>query len=56
MPKKWTENQKLSTWVTKQRGQYKLHCAGKVCNLTEEKVDKLTELGLFQTGETMNNI
>eukprot|EP00985_Skeletonema_marinoi_P031571 scaffold37727_cov103-Skeletonema_marinoi.AAC.4 len=56
VPKKWTENQKLSTWVTKQRGQYKLHCAGKVCNLTEEKVDKLTELGLFQTGETMNNI
>lgn len=48
MPKKWTENKKLSAWTTKQRAQYKLYIAGKECNLTEEKVDKLTELGLFQ--------
>jgi murein L,D-transpeptidase YcbB/YkuD len=48
VPKKWTENQKLLAWVTKQRTQYKLYSAGKESNLTEEKVDKLTELGLFQ--------
>jgi len=48
VPKKWTENQKLSAWATKQRAQYKLYSAGNESNLTEEKVDKLTELGLFQ--------
>ncbi|KAL7501508.1 hypothetical protein ACHAWT_010082 [Skeletonema menzelii] len=48
VPKKWTENPKLSSWVTRQRSQYKLYSAGKLCDLTEEKVDKLTELGLFQ--------
>lgn len=45
--KEWMENQKLAAWVTKQKSQYKLYTAGKECNLTEEKVDKLSELGLF---------
>ena len=50
--KQWIENQELSAWITKQRSQYKLYTTGKECNLTEEKVDKLIELGLFQE---MNN-
>jgi ribosomal protein S8 len=45
--KEWMENQKLVAWVTKQKSQYKLYTAGKECNLTEEKVEKLSELGLF---------
>lgn len=45
--KEWMENQKLAAWVMKQKSQYKLYTAGKECNLTGEKVDKLSELGLF---------
>ncbi|KAL7449025.1 hypothetical protein ACHAWC_001131 [Mediolabrus comicus] len=45
--KEWMENQKLAAWVTKQKSQYKLYTSGKECNLTEEKVEKLSELGFF---------
>lgn len=50
VPNNWLDNQPLSSWVSKQRQQYKLYSrrAGGVstsCHLTKERVGQLNELG-----------
>jgi len=50
VPNNWLDNQPLSSWVSKQRQQYKLYSrrAGGVstsCHLTKERVGQLNKLG-----------
>jgi len=48
VPNNWPENQPLSSWVSKQRQQYKLYGRGggsTSCHLTEVRVNQLNELG-----------
>merc|ERR1712113_518552 len=43
VPSKYPTNQALATWVARQRGQYKLYCAGKESLLTTERFIALKE-------------
>jgi len=45
VPMRWTENPKLSNWVSKQRHQYKLVTSGKSSRLNQERIQMLNSLG-----------
>ena len=45
VPKIYRPNRALSTWVFKQRSEYKKYAVGKICLLDKEKVEKLEEIG-----------
>jgi hypothetical protein len=45
VPNKYPENPKLGAWVGKQRKQYKLFLENKPCNLTQERIRELDEVG-----------
>lgn len=45
VPIGWEENVPLSNWVSKQRQEYKLLQKGKASRLTQERINKLDEIG-----------
>jgi hypothetical protein len=46
VPKRYSENAKLSTWVGRQRYQYKLQQEGKRSQMTLHRVQELERLGI----------
>jgi hypothetical protein len=49
IPKSYTENAKLATWVTHQRSQYSLHLKGETSLITPPRIQALERLG-FEWG------
>ena len=45
VPNNYQDNQALSSWISKQRHQYKLYNNGASCSLTEERIRQLNEIG-----------
>jgi hypothetical protein len=45
VPKNYSENAKLATWVTNQRTQYRLHLEGKTSSITPFRIQELETLG-----------
>ncbi|CAJ1900509.1 unnamed protein product [Cylindrotheca closterium] len=45
VPKEWAENKQLAGWVRKQREQYRREAAGEQTALTDERKEKLFEIG-----------
>ena len=45
VPAKFAENSQLAIWVKCQRRQYKLFCAGERSNMTQARIEKLSEVG-----------
>lgn len=49
VPTKYSENTALGRWVGSQRSQYKLYQKGMKCTMTNERAERLTEIG-FEWG------
>ena len=45
VPRGWSNNPQLGTWVRTQRYQYRLYKEGKKSSMTEERLNKLNEIG-----------
>jgi hypothetical protein len=45
VPRRYSEKNKLATWVAKQRAQYKLHLKGKASSMTLSRIQELESLG-----------
>ena len=45
VPQRFSENPQLGTWVNTQRRHYKLYIEGKKSCMTEERLNKLREVG-----------
>ena len=45
VPRGWSDNPQLGTWVNSQRYQYRLYKEGKQSTMTEEKIKKLNGIG-----------
>eukprot|EP00522_Entomoneis_paludosa_P017115 CAMPEP_0172442936 /NCGR_PEP_ID=MMETSP1065-20121228/3274_1 /TAXON_ID=265537 /ORGANISM="Amphiprora paludosa, Strain CCMP125" /LENGTH=446 /DNA_ID=CAMNT_0013192983 /DNA_START=9 /DNA_END=1349 /DNA_ORIENTATION=+ len=49
VPQAWPENRQLGRWVMKQRCQYTLRQKGERCQITDERIGRLNDLGFSWT-------
>ena len=49
VPQAWPENRQLGRWVMKQRCQYTLRQKGDRCQITDERIQRLNDLGFSWT-------
>lgn len=49
VPQAWPENRQLGRWVMKQRCQYTLRQKGERCQITDERIQRLNDLGFSWT-------
>ena len=56
VPQFYSQNKCLGKWVSKQREQYKLYLNGKASHMTQERIDKLNNIGFVWVAKGRRNI